>query len=91
MSKLLSLPIEACDEEDVPIIPTTRLKAPSPQVSTLTSRLRIRVKWMPEDDAKLVDMKKRGCSWKDIYAAFPDKTPGTIQVRCSTKLKSHLA
>jgi hypothetical protein len=35
-------------------------------------------------------MKKSGCSWKEIYAAFPDRTPGTIHVRCSTRLKTVL-
>jgi hypothetical protein len=91
MSKLLSLPTEACDDEDVPTTPKTRSKAPYPKVSTRTSRPRTRVKWMPEEDTKLVNMKKRGCSWKEINAAFPDRTLGTIQVRCSTSLKSRLA
>jgi hypothetical protein len=91
MSELLSLLIEACDNEDVPTTPTTCYKAPSSKVSTPTSRPRTRVKWTLEDDTKLVGMKKRGCSWKEINAAFPDRTLGTIQVRCSTKLKSRLA
>jgi hypothetical protein len=55
------------------------------------SRPRTKVAWEPEDDTRLVDMKKGGRSWKEIYAAFPDRTPGTIHVRCSTKLKSRLA
>jgi hypothetical protein len=29
---------------------------------------------MLEDDTKLVDMKKSGCSWKEINAAFPEVT-----------------
>jgi hypothetical protein len=91
LSKLLSLPIEAHNEGGVPTTPTARPMAPSSKVSTPTSRPRTRAKWMPEDDTKLVDMKKSGCSWKEINAAFPDRTPGTIQVRCSTKLKSRLA
>jgi hypothetical protein len=91
MSKLLSLPIKAYDNEDLPATPMTCPKAPYSKVSTSTSRPRTRVKWTPEDDTKLVDMKKRRCSSKEINAAFPDRTPGTIQVRCSTKLKSRLA
>jgi hypothetical protein len=91
MSKLLNLPIEACDDEDVSATPTMRSRAPACNVSTSTSRPRTRAKWTPEDDTKLIDMKKSGCSWKEINAAFPDRTPGTIQVRCSTKLKRRLA
>lgn len=91
LSKLLSLPIEAHDEGDVPTTPTGRPEATSSKVSTPTSRGWTRAKWMPEDDTKLVDMKKNGCSWKEINAAFPDRTPGMIQVRCSTKRKSRLA
>jgi hypothetical protein len=91
MSELLSLPIETFDDKDVPTTPATRPKAPYPKVSTATSRPRTRVGWKEEDDTRLVDMKRSGCSWKEIYAALPDRTPGTIQVRWSTKLKSRLA
>jgi hypothetical protein len=91
VSKLLQLPIEACDDEDVPTTPTTCPKAPYSKASTRASRPRTRVGWKPEDDTRLVDMKNCGRSWKEIYAAFPDRTPGTIHVRCSTKLKSRLA
>jgi hypothetical protein len=91
MSKTLAIPITACDEEDAPTTPMTRSTAPYSKVSSLTSRRRTRVGWEPEDDTRLVDVKKGGCSWKEIYAAFPDRTPGTIHVRCSTKLKSRLA
>jgi hypothetical protein len=90
MSKLLSLPIEACDEENAPTTPTTRSKAPYSKVTSPVSRPRTRVGWKPVDDTRLVDMKKGGCSWKEIYAGFPDRTPETIHVRCSTKLKSRL-
>jgi len=90
MSKLLSVPMEACDGEDAPTTRTRRPTSSRTKVSTLASRSRTRVKWTLVDDLKLVDMKKSGCSWKEINAAFPDRSPGTIQVRCSTQLKSCL-
>jgi len=46
-----------------------------------------RAPWTPEEDAKVLDMKKEGCSWADIHAALPGRSKGTIQVRYSTKLK----
>jgi hypothetical protein len=91
MSRLLQPRIETYDDKDVPTMRTTRRKAPYSKVSPPAPRPRTRVAWEPEDDMRLVDMKKGGCSWKEIYAAFPDRTPGTIHVRCSTKLKSRLA
>jgi hypothetical protein len=87
----LAYRLRTCDNKDGPTTPTTRPNTPPSKASTLTSRPRTRVKWMPEDDTKLVDMKKSGRSWKEINAAFPGRTPGTIQVQCSTKLKSRLA
>ena len=90
ISKLINLPTEACDEEDVPTTPMTCPNAPYSKVSTQESRPRTRVGWKAEDDTRLVDMKRSGCSWKEIYAAFPDRTPGTIHVRCSTRLKTVL-
>jgi hypothetical protein len=91
MSQPLQPPIEACGEEDAPTTPTTRSNAPYSKVSPPATRPRTRVAWEPEDDTRLVDMKKGGCSWKEIYAAFPDRTPQTLHVRCSTKLRSRLA
>ena len=70
---------------------TTRRKTPYSKVSIPASQPRTRVGWKEEDDTRLIDMKKSGRSWKEIYAAFPDRTPGTIHVRCSTKLKGRLA
>jgi hypothetical protein len=46
-----------------------------------------RVKWTPEEDAMLLQMRNDGCSWEDISAALPDRSPRTIRVRCTTKLK----
>jgi hypothetical protein len=95
ISERLNLPIEVCDDgsnEDVLASPLTRPKAPSShsKISTLASRFRTKVGWTPEDDTRLVNMRNSGRSWKEIYAAFPHRTPGTIHVRCSTKLKSRL-
>jgi hypothetical protein len=72
-------------------MPTTRSKAPYSKVPSPASRPRTRAEWGPEEETRLVNMKRSGCSWKEIYAAFPDRTPGTLHVRCSTKLKSRLA
>jgi hypothetical protein len=92
ISERLNLPVEACGSDvDMSATPTTRLRAPYFKVSTLASRAQTKVGWKPEDDTRLVNMKNGGCSWKEIYTAFPDRTPGTIHVRCSTKLKSRLA
>jgi len=46
-----------------------------------------RVKWTPEEDATLLQMRKDGCSWEEIHAALPHRSIGTIQVHYSTKLK----
>lgn len=83
--------LKAKNKEDAPWRPLTRYMAPNAQVFSPASRPRTRVRWKPEDDTRLVDMRKSGFSWKQIYAAFPDRTRGTLQVRCSTALKSRLA
>lgn len=45
--------------------------------------------WTAEEDATLLDMRKRqGRSWDDIQAAFPNRSKATIQVRYSTKLRN---
>jgi hypothetical protein len=46
-----------------------------------------RVKWTPEEDEKLLQMRNDGCSWGKIHAALPHRSIGTIQVHYSTKLK----
>jgi hypothetical protein len=46
-----------------------------------------RVKWTPEEDAMLLQMRNNGCSWEEIHAALPHRSIGTIQVHYSTKLK----
>jgi hypothetical protein len=47
-----------------------------------------RQRWTPEEDAKVLQMKKDGCSWEDIHAVLPHRTKETIQVHYSTKLKN---
>jgi hypothetical protein len=69
----------------------TPLKAPYLKISTPKSRARRRAARKPEGDSRLVEMENDGCPWEEAYAAFPDRTSGTINVRCSTKLKSRLA
>ncbi|KAH8743230.1 hypothetical protein BGZ57DRAFT_744793, partial [Hyaloscypha finlandica] len=46
-----------------------------------------RVKWTPEEDATLLQMKNDGCSWEEIHAALPHRSMWTTQVHYSTKLK----
>ncbi|CZR65297.1 uncharacterized protein PAC_15197 [Phialocephala subalpina] len=47
-----------------------------------------RVRWTPEEDATILKMREvDGCSWEEIHAALPHRTPGAIQVQYSTKLK----
>jgi hypothetical protein len=45
-----------------------------------------KVSWM-EDDIKLVQMWNEGRSWEYIFAALPNRSEGSIRVRCSTKFK----
>jgi hypothetical protein len=56
------------------------------QPATLQSK-RKRVPWKPEENETILKMKEEGCSWEEIHAALPHRTPGVIQVQYSTKLK----
>ncbi|KAK0655337.1 hypothetical protein B0T16DRAFT_451038 [Cercophora newfieldiana] len=47
-----------------------------------------RAKYTPEDDAKIRRLKERGLSWPAIAEHFPGRTPGAIEVRYHTKLKT---
>jgi hypothetical protein len=47
-----------------------------------------RVRWDPEEDAKILKMREKdGCSWEKIHAALPRRTQSAIEVHYSTKLK----
>ncbi|CZR69119.1 uncharacterized protein PAC_20209 [Phialocephala subalpina] len=47
-----------------------------------------RIRWTLEEDATILKMREvDGCSWEEIHAALPHRTPGAIQVQYSTKLK----
>ena len=47
-----------------------------------------KIKFTPEDDRLLVDLKeKHNLTWKQIAEFFPGRTSGTLQVRYCTKLK----
>ncbi|CZR65262.1 uncharacterized protein PAC_15162 [Phialocephala subalpina] len=47
-----------------------------------------RVRWTPGEGATVLKMREAdGCSWEEIHAALPHRTPGTIQMHYSTKLK----
>jgi hypothetical protein len=45
-----------------------------------------KVSWI-EDDVKLAQMWNEGRSWEYIFAALPNRSEGSIRVRCSTKFK----
>jgi hypothetical protein len=46
-----------------------------------------KVPWTEEEDIKLVQMWNEGRSWEYIFAALPNRSEGSIRVRCSTKFK----
>ncbi|KAJ5095789.1 hypothetical protein NUU61_005145 [Penicillium alfredii] len=48
-----------------------------------------KLKFTPEDDALLVELKEnKNLTWKQIADFFPGRTSGTLQVRYCTKLKA---
>lgn len=48
-----------------------------------------KLKFTPEDDQKLVDLKEnKSLTWKQIADFFPGRSSGTLQVRYCTKLKA---
>lgn len=48
-----------------------------------------KLKFTPEDDALLVDLKEnKSLTWKQIADFFPGRSSGTLQVRYCTKLKA---
>ncbi|KAF2196596.1 hypothetical protein GQ43DRAFT_250391 [Delitschia confertaspora ATCC 74209] len=48
-----------------------------------------KLKFTPEDDTLLVDLKERkNLTWKQIADFFPGRSSGTLQVRYCTKLKA---
>lgn len=48
-----------------------------------------KLKFTPEDDQLLVDLKeKKNLTWKQIADFFPGRSSGTLQVRYCTKLKA---
>jgi hypothetical protein len=54
----------------------------------ISQRKRKHIKWTPKENETIREMREEdGCSWEEIYAALPHRTPGAIQVQYSTKLK----
>jgi hypothetical protein len=48
-----------------------------------------KLKFTPEDDTLLVDLKEnKSLTWKQIAEFFPGRSSGTLQVRYCTKLKA---
>lgn len=67
--------------------------APGPQAAQMPSpapRPRgPKLKFTPEDDTLLVDLKEnKALTWKQIAEFFPGRSSGTLQVRYCTKLKA---
>lgn len=51
-----------------------------------------KLKFTPEDDALLVELKEtKNLTWKQIADFFPGRSSGTLQVRYCTKLKAKTA
>jgi hypothetical protein len=53
----------------------------------LTKPKKSKVPWTEEEDIKLLQMWNKGRPWEYIFAALPNRSEGTIRVRCSTKFK----
>lgn len=48
-----------------------------------------KLKFTPEDDQLLIDLKEnKALTWKQIAEFFPGRSSGTLQVRYCTKLKA---
>ena len=47
-----------------------------------------RARYTPADDAKVRQPKEQGLSWIAIAEQFPERSPGAIEVRYHTKLKT---
>lgn len=48
-----------------------------------------KLKFTPEDDQLLIDLKEnKSLTWKQIADFFPGRSSGTLQVRYCTKLKA---
>jgi hypothetical protein len=59
-----------------------------PKIATQLQSQKKRVQWTPEEDAKVLEMKEDGCSWKEISDELPFRNLGAIQVRYNTKRSS---
>ena len=66
------------------------LKDDRAQLRAVMFRTTVRtLKFTPEDDQLLVDLKeKKNLTWKQIADFFPGRSSGTLQVRYCTKLKA---
>jgi len=61
---------------------------PSPVSSVKQSQKpRPKSRFTAEEDARLIDLKKRNLPWEQIRRRFPGRTVGSLQVRYCTKLK----
>jgi hypothetical protein len=94
ISEQLYLPIDPkaldiCSSKEAPA------KAPTHYEAAVHSKIyqaplqpkKKRVKWIPEEDATLLQIRSDGCLWEEIYAALPHWSIGMTQVYYSTKLK----
>lgn len=49
---------------------------------------RARAKFTPEEDQFILHLRRNSRTWKEIAELLPGRSPGALQVRYSTKLKS---
>ena len=94
ISERLHLPIhpealDICSSKEAPAkVPINHNAAAHSKIHrALLQPEKRRVKWIPEEEATLLQMRNNGCSWEEISAALPRWSIGTIRVRCSTKFK----
>lgn len=72
-------------EEDTPSSVVRNRDMPKPAARPAGPKLR----FTPEDDALLVDLKEtKDLTWKQIADFFPGRSSGTLQVRYCTRLKA---
>lgn len=84
MPRLGELPESSMMSQGAPsVVGTAGMPAPAPRPRGP------KLKFTPEDDQLLVDLKEnKSLTWKQIAEFFPGRSSGTLQVRYCTKLKA---
>jgi hypothetical protein len=81
--------LEICSSRATVSKPPARRKAATHSKvhqTSLQSRKK-NAKWTEAEEATVIRMKDRGCSWEEINKELPYRSIGTIQVRYYTKLR----